>query len=100
MKHLRRKAFNHSASIAEKSDSCLCMVLTYFFGFGGMWLLSASMAPSILCWLFQKSFHRSPFSLSRAKIDLMFKFSGCKFGFSSRGKTGAETGALGNARTL
>lgn len=71
----------------------------YFLVFGGMRSLRSSMACSSLCRFFQKSVHRSPFSLSRAKIVLMFIASGRSFVRSSWGKIAAETGALGNART-
>src|SRR5215813_13628715 len=96
-------AFQGSAEInyVIRSHDCLhhCHHRA-FFAFDDMSSLRSSMAPSILCWLFQKSFQRLPFSLSRAKIVLMFKFSGCRLRRSSRASTGADTGALGNARTL
>ena len=48
---------------------------------------------------FQKLAQRSPFSLRRALMDLMLRLSGLRLARSSRGWTGVETGALGNART-
>src|SRR5260370_18860445 len=70
-----------------------------FFVLACIRLLRSSMACSILWRRFQKSAQRSPFSLIRAKMDLMFRVSGRRLARSSRGKMGVETGALGNART-
>ena len=64
-----------------------------FFILGGMRLLKASMAPSNLWRVFQKSPQRSPFSFKRAKTVFMFNVSGRKLGRNSRGNRGAETGA-------
>src|ERR1035441_2434364 len=62
--------------------------------------MSSAFSASSMRWRrFQKSAHRSPFSSNLSKIVFRLKRSGRRLDRNSCGSTGADTGALANART-